>query len=251
MEQWIREGRLTINGRTAELGDRAGEDDLIKLDGKKLYLRPDARRRTRVLAYHKPAGEICSRSDPAGRPTVFDRLPRLKEGRWIAVGRLDINTSGLLLLTTDGDLANRLMHPSSQVEREYAVRVLGEVSRETLDNLRRGVMLEDGPASFQSIRSAGGEGANQWFHVVLKEGRNREVRRLWESQGLQVSRLIRVRFGDCHLRRGLKAGHWDELEGDAVDALRASVGLPADDRPCSQKETRWPRRTVKRGRRRR
>ncbi|HFQ91255.1 MAG TPA: hypothetical protein ENK29_00095, partial [Chromatiales bacterium] len=138
VEQWIREGRLTLNGRTAVLGDRAGEDDLIKLDGKRLYLRPEARRRTRVLAYHKPPGEICSRSDPAGRPTVFDRLPRLKEGRWIAVGRLDINTSGLLLLTTDGDLANRLMHPSSQVEREYAVRVLGEVTREILDNLRHG-----------------------------------------------------------------------------------------------------------------
>ncbi len=234
------------------LGDRAGEDDLIKLDGKRLYLRPEARRRTRVLAYHKPPGEICSRSDPAGRPTVFDRLPRLKEGRWIAVGRLDINTSGLLLLTTDGDLANRLMHPSSQVEREYAVRVLGEVTREILDNLRHGVMLEDGLASFQSVRAAGGEGANQWFHVILKEGRNREVRRLWESQGLRVSRLIRVRFGDCRLRRGLKAGDWDEFERDAVDALRAAVGLSPDIQSRPEKETRWPRRTVrKRGRRKR
>ncbi len=232
------------------LGDRAGEDDLIKLDGKRLYLRPETRRGTRVLAYHKPAGEICSRSDPAGRPTVFDRLPRLKDGRWIAVGRLDINTSGLLLLTTDGDLANRLMHPSSQVEREYAVRVLGEVTREILDNLRHGVMLEDGLASFQSVRAAGGEGANQWFHVILKEGRNREVRRLWESQGLRVSRLIRVRFGDCRLRRGLKAGDWDEFERDAVDALRAAVGLSPEIQPRPVKETRWPRRTVrKRGRR--
>lgn len=231
------------------LGDRVGEDDLIKLDGKKLYLRPQARCRTRVLAYHKPAGEICSRSDPGGRPTIFDHLPRLKEGRWIAVGRLDINTSGLLLLTTDGELANRLMHPSSQVEREYAVRVLGEVTRESLEKLRRGVLLEDGPASFQSVRPAGGEGANQWFHVVLKEGRNREVRRLWESQGLQVSRLIRVRYGTCHLRRGLKAGYWDELEGEAVNALRVAVGLPPDSDAKSARETRWPGRTVKRGRR--
>ncbi len=201
------------------------------------------------MAYHKPAGEICSRSDPAGRPTIFDRLPRLKEGRWVAVGRLDINTSGLLLLTTDGELANRLMHPSSQVEREYAVRVLGKVTREVLENLRRGVQLEDGPACFQSVRPAGGEGANQWFHVVLKEGRNREVRRLWESQGLQVSRLTRVRYGGCHLRRGLKAGHWDELDGEAVSALRASVGLRPENDAKSVKEARWPRRVVKRGRR--
>ncbi len=240
------------------LGDRAGINDVIRLDGKKLHLAPTACQQTRVLAYHKPAGEICSRADPGRRPTIYDRLPRLKDGRWIAVGRLDINTCGLILLTTDGELANRLMHPSSEIEREYAVRILGEVDQEILKRLRQGVLLEDGPACFESIQAAGGQGANQWFHVILREGRKREVRRLWESQGLRVSRLIRVRFGGCRLRRGLRAGHWDDLDKDEVNSLRASVGLipsgarvpsgarapVADEKPL--KETRWKRKAVKR-----
>jgi len=214
-----------------------------------------------VLAYHKPAGEICSRADPGQRPTIYDHLPHIKDGRWIAVGRLDINTCGLILLTTDGELANLLMHPSSEIEREYAVRILGEVDQGILKQLRSGVLLEDGPACFETIQAVGGQGANQWFHVVLKEGRKREVRRLWESQGLRVSRLIRVRYGDCRLRRGLRAGKWDELTREETNHLRASVGLlpsgaqvpsgarapVANEKPL--KEKRWKRKTVKRAKR--
>ncbi|MGL5762723.1 MAG: 23S rRNA pseudouridine(2605) synthase RluB, partial [Plesiomonas shigelloides] len=178
-----------------------------------------------VLAYYKPEGELCTRKDPDGRPTVFDRLPRMKGARWIAVGRLDVNTSGLLLFTTDGELANRLMHPSQEVEREYSVRVFGAVDDAMLQRLRLGVQLEDGPASFKSIKFQGGEGINQWFNVTLTEGRNREVRRLWESQGVQVSRLIRVRYGDIKLPKLVPRGGWAELELKDVNYLRELVGL--------------------------
>jgi 23S rRNA pseudouridine2605 synthase len=173
---------------------------------------------------------VCTRHDPEGRPTVFDRLPRIKDSRWVAVGRLDVNTSGLLLFTTDGELANRLMHPSHEVEREYAVRVFGEVTEGMLQKLRRGVQLEDGPAKFDKITAGGGEGLNQWFNVTLCEGRNREVRRLWESLEVQVSRLMRIRYGDIKLDKTLPRGGWAELELPQVNYLRKMVGLLPEDR---------------------
>ena len=180
----------------------------------------------RVLIYNKPEGEICTRDDPEGRPTVFDRLPRPKEGRWINIGRLDINTTGLLLFTTDGELANRLMHPSYEMDREYAVRVRGEVTEEMIEQLKAGVMLEDGPAKFTDIKEApGGEGFNRWFHCVVMEGRNREVRRLWESQGVVVSRLKRVRFGPVFMTSDLPMGRWREMGQRELDILSEEVGL--------------------------
>lgn len=212
----IEEGRVSVNGVVASLGDRATDADIIKVDGKKLSTHQ--KQSTRVLLYNKPTGEVCTRSDPEGRPTVFDRLPLLRHSRWISVGRLDINTMGLLLFTNDGELANRLMHPSSQIEREYAVRILGEVTLEMIQKLKQGVLLEDGMAKFNHIESRGGEGANQWFHVVLTEGRNREVRRLWESQGVMVSRLIRVRFGSVTLPPFVRLGRWHELSEEQISS---------------------------------
>ncbi len=209
MEQWIVAGRVKVNGKTATQGDRVTVEDRIVVDGRVLSQKEV---KHRVLLYNKPTGEICSRDDPEGRPSVFKNLPRIKNQRWVAVGRLDFNTSGLLLLTTDGDLANRLMHPSSNIEREYAVRVLGDVTDEKLKHMKEGVLLEDGVASFSDIRKGEGEGsANQWYYVVLMEGRNREVRRLWESQELTVSRLKRVRFGGLFIPSAIKAGHYREL----------------------------------------
>jgi 23S rRNA pseudouridine2605 synthase len=226
MERWIEAGRVSINGKIVGLGERVSEDDVVRVDGTVVAKQKmQSNRRCRVLAYNKPEGEVTSRDDPDGRKTVFDRLPIIKGGRWIVVGRLDINTSGLLLFTTDGELANRLMHPSYTVEREYAVRVLGEVSKETIETLKSGVELEDGPASFNEIRDTGGEGANHWYQVKLSEGRNREVRRLWESQGVTVSRLMRTRYGSVSLPRYLRSGRWEELDDKAVQELRASVGL--------------------------
>jgi len=225
IEEWIRAGRITINGQIAKLGDSIANNDVILIDGKQIHLSSRATLKPRVIAYHKPEGKICTRSDPERRPTIFEDIPRLKKGRWVIIGRLDINSSGLILLSTGGELANRLMHPSTGVEREYAVRVLGEVDKEMLARLRQGVMLEDGKASFDSIRDAGGTGANHWYHVVLREGRNREVRRLWESQGIKVSRLIRVRFGPVLLQRDLRAGRWVELPDQDVSSLLRLVGL--------------------------
>lgn len=225
MEKWIESGRISVNGKIAGLGDRVGEDDMLRVDGVIVAKQKMQPRRCRVLAYHKPVGEVTSRDDPEGRTSVFDTLPKMTGGRWIVVGRLDISTSGLLLFTTDGELANRLMHPSYTVEREYAVRVLGEVSKETIALLKSGVELEDGPAHFDEIRDTGGEGANHWFNVKLSEGRNREVRRLWESQGVTVSRLVRVRYGAVTLERKLRTGRWEELSDYQVRELRTSVGL--------------------------
>lgn len=225
IEDWIRDGRIQVNGVVAQLGDQAGEHDKIELDGvviKKQDLRAVEQK---VILYHKPEGEITTRSDPEGRVTVFEHLPRLKTGRWVAIGRLDINTSGVLLLTTDGELANRLMHPSSQVEREYAVRVLGEVEQDVLDVLQQGVELEDGVARFESIKDSGGQGANHWYHVTLHEGRNREVRRLWESQGITVSRLIRIRFANINLPRNLRPGRWKDLDEREMRELYQLAGL--------------------------
>lgn len=226
IEGWIRDGRITVDGKLAELGLRVTGLEKICVDGKPLALsRAMAPRRTRVLRYHKPVGEVVTRDDPEGRPTSFDALPRLQAGRWIAVGRLDFNTAGLLLFTTDGELANRLMHPSSEIEREYAVRVLGELAPGDLKRLVDGIELEDGMAAFDRVNAVGGSGANQWFHVVLREGRKREVRRLWEALGLTVSRLIRVRYGTVRLERGLQPGHFDELDDRDIVQLRRSVGL--------------------------
>lgn len=230
IEAMIKEGRVSVDGKLATLGDRVEVTPAMKIrvDGRVVSIRESTESVCRVLAYYKPEGELCTRRDPEGRPTVFDRLPKLRGSRWIAVGRLDINTSGLLLFTTDGELANRLMHPSREVEREYAVRVFGQVDDEKIRQLSRGVQLEDGPASFKTISFQGGEGINQWYNVTLTEGRNREVRRLWEAVGVQVSRLIRVRYGDLPLPKGLPRGGWAELPLNDINYLRQLVELDAE-----------------------
>ncbi|MGE8411778.1 MAG: 23S rRNA pseudouridine(2605) synthase RluB [Pseudomonas sp.] len=226
VESWISQGRIKVNGTQATLGLRVDLHDAITIDGKVIKREEAAESVRRVIMYNKPDGEICTRDDPEGRPTVFDKLPRPREGRWINIGRLDINTTGLLMFTTDGELANRLMHPSFEMDREYAVRVRGEVDDEMIARLKAGVMLEDGPAKFTDIQQApGGEGFNHWYHCVVMEGRNREVRRLWESQGLVVSRLKRVRFGPVFLNSDLPMGRWREMSQHEVNVLSAEVGL--------------------------
>lgn len=230
LEEVISAGRVSVDGKIATLGDRVqvSSSTKIRIDGHLISLIPAQKEICRVLMYYKPEGELCTRSDPEGRATVFDRLPRLTGARWIAVGRLDINTSGLLLFTTDGELANRLMHPSREVEREYSVRVFGNIDEAMLQRLHKGVQLEDGPANFKQIKVVGGTGLNQWFDVTLTEGRNREVRRLWESQGVEVSRLIRIRYGNIKLDKGLPRGGWEEMGLEQVNYLRELVGLPAE-----------------------
>ena len=220
IEQWIREGRLTVGDHVAALGERAGPGADIRLDGAPLQLAATESVRREVLIYHKPEGEMTTRSDPQGRPTVFERLPQAGQGRWVVIGRLDVNTTGLLLFTNDGALAHRLMHPGSEVEREYLVRVRGTPPPRVLDRLRAGVMLEDGPARFDSLQpDSGHDGtAHSWFRVILHEGRNREVRRLWQAVGFEVSRLSRVRYGSVQLPRDLRPGQW-RLLGDTDAAL--------------------------------
>jgi 23S rRNA pseudouridine2605 synthase len=222
IEEWIRAGRITVNERVAQLGDRATAADRICLDGKLLDL-GGTRESVEVLVYNKPLGEVTTRSDPEGRPTVFEHLPAPGSGRWIVVGRLDVNTSGLLLFTNDGELAHRLMHPSSEVEREYRVRLRGTPGPEVLDRLRKGVVLEDGPASFDRIHAEATEGNHSWFRVELHEGRNREVRRLFEHEGFMVSRLTRIRYGNVRLPNDLRAGAFMRLEGDAIGELSRLV----------------------------
>lgn len=238
IEEWLREGRISVNGTMAQLGDRMTLDDAVRVDGRDVNLVKSATQKSRVILYHKPEGEICSRSDPEGRTTVFDRLPMLRNGRWISVGRLDYNTSGVLLLTNNGDLANRLMHPSSEIEREYAVRIKGQVTPEMLKKLKTGVRLEDGPAHFEDIADAGGEGSNHWYHVLVREGRNRMVRRLWESQGVLVSRLIRVRFGHINLPRLLRPGKWAELTLDDISRLPGVDHTDVTKKPIDMKQTK-------------
>ena len=223
-ERWIADGRVTVNGERAKLGDRAGRNDDIRVDGRAISVE-EAGVNTRVIAYNKPVGEVCTRDDPEGRPTVFDHLPKTKNERWINVGRLDINTSGLLLFTTDGELANKPMHPSSGVDREYAVRVRGDVDQDMINRLKEGVLLEDGMASFTDVRYFDGEGQNKWYHVVLMEGRNREVRRLWESQEITVSRLKRVRYGCIFMPANVPVGTWVELGQKEVNDLYDLVDL--------------------------
>ncbi len=225
MEQAIVDGRVSVNGKLATLGDRIEATDELRVDGRLVHFTVESEMRRRVMIYYKPEGEICSRQDPEGRPTVFDRLPPLKGERWVMVGRLDVNSSGLLLFTTDGELANRLMHPSNEIEREYAVRVLGDFTPEIRAALLAGVELEDGPAKFERISELGGEGINRWLQVVVKEGRNREVRRLFESQGLKVSRLLRTRYGTVTLPRTLKTGRHIELDKHDIDPLIELVQL--------------------------
>lgn len=226
IETWIETGRILIDGRLAVLGDKVTGSEEIRLDGRTLECIEGPTQQ--VLLYHKPIGEIVTRRDAEGRPTIFERLPQPQSGRWVGIGRLDINTSGLLLVTTDGELANALMHPSHEVEREYAVRVFGEVDGLMLDRLLKGVRLEDGMSRFESIQDAGGNGANCWYHVVLKRGRNREVRRLWESQGVSVSRLIRIRYGSICLPPGMAAGRWIELNAGQKNELYQSAGLKSN-----------------------
>ena len=212
IEERILRGEIEVDGRPASIGDSLGDGQHIKLDGREFVVRAVTHEGPRVLAYNKPEGEVTTVIDPEGRPTVFDRLPRLKGLRWIAVGRLDLNTAGLLLFTTDGELANRLMHPSREVDREYLCRVHGDVEDAALKQLKAGVQLEDGPGHFDEIEAMGGEGSNKWFKVVMREGRQREVRRLWDAVGAEVSRLKRVRYGVIELGKDLKRGWYRELE---------------------------------------
>lgn len=228
MEELIIAGRVSVNGEPAHIGQRVGSADIVRVNGKPVS-RIVGRKPPRVILYHKPAGEIVSHDDPGGRATVFARLPRLKIGKWLSVGRLDLNTEGLLIFTTSGDLSNRLLHPRYGNEREYAVRVLGEMTAEISKALTTGVELEDGPAQFGSVEFLGGEGSNRWYRVTLQEGRNREVRRMFELVGLTVSRLIRTRFGEIVLSSNLRRGRWEELNGDLVSALMVQVGLLKDE----------------------
>ena len=248
MERWIEEGRVTVDGSVATLGDRVHAGQALRLDGKPLEV--DAAEQVRVLLYHKPVREVCSRDDPEGRKTVFERLPKLKSGRWISVGRLDFNTSGVLLFTTDGALANALMHPSSAIEREYLVRVMGRVDEPMLERLKESVELDDGPARFSDIQEGGGDGINRFFYVVLMEGRNREIRRLWESQGTTVSRLKRVRYGEVFLPSKLKKGQWLELPQRDVDVIYQMAGLPTKEvASLSKKDLERRQRFAKKGQR--
>lgn len=232
IEEFIEQGRVRVNGKVAKLGDKASDRDKVSFDNKALYLYGQPMTRPRVVIYHKREGEVCTTKDEKGRKTVFDSLPRLAKARWIMIGRLDINTTGLLMFTTDGDLANRLMHPSYEIEREYAVRILSEqLSDETIEKLKTGIQLEDGVAKFNTIKFAGGEGANIWYTVTLSEGRNREVRRMFEAVDCTVSRLTRVRFGDIKLPKFVSRGKTMELSPTDVNNLRTSVKLKAYDFP--------------------
>ena len=229
MEELIVAGRVSVNGEPAHIGQRILPTDQVRINGKPLQRRI-SKRPPRVLVYHKPAGEIVSTSDPDGRPSVFDRLPTMKTGKWLAVGRLDFNTEGLLLFTTSGDIANRLMHPRYGIDREYAVRTLGELEEGMRQKLLAGVELDDGLAQFSKIADGGGEGVNKWYRVTIGEGRNREVRRMFEAIGLTVSRLIRTRYGSMTLPRGLKRGRWEELEENDVRSLMAMIGMDKPER---------------------
>lgn len=240
MEKLITEGRIAVNSELAHVGQRVQYGDQIKVDGKPIRIRIDPPP-ARVIAYHKPAGEIVSHDDPQNRPSVFRKLPRLQNGKWQSVGRLDLNTEGLLLFTSSGELANQLMHPRFGLEREYAVRVLGALSKDEKQKLLDGVMLDDGPAQFGSIEDGGGEGSNCWYRVTISEGRNREVRRMMESVGHAVSRLIRIRYGAMVLPHGLRRGAWLELDEADIRALMRAAGTSERPRPVTEQPTRTNR----------
>ncbi len=242
MEKAISEGRVTVNGRVAKLGDRVSIKDKVEFSGTRVRMQASQSEDVRVILYNKPEGQICSRQDPEGRPTVFQYLPPIKNGRWISIGRLDFNTSGLLLFTNNGELANKLMHPSSNIDREYLVRVQGEVTNEILQTLRDGVELDDGVARFTDIAEGqkevtDSERGNRWYYCVVMEGRNREVRRLWESQGLRVSRLKRVRFGNIFIPSHVRVGQWLEFEERDIHELYLTAGMepPPLSRPSPKK----------------
>ncbi len=239
IDTMLQEGRISVNGKVAKPGDQIDGREKIAIDGKLLRLQRHAVR-PKILMYHKPVGLVCTRSDPDGRETVYQNLPGLNQGRWVSIGRLDINTSGLLLFTSDGAIANRLMHPSYEVEREYAVRVHGAVDADMLQRLREGIELDDGPAHFDNIIDSGGSGSNHWYHVVLKEGRNREVRRLWEAVGVEVSRLVRVRYEEFNLPKWLKPGKSRFLDDDAVTRVYQRLGVKHESHGVSS--SRKPRR---------
>ena len=240
IERWIGEGRLMVNGVKVTPGQHLQSGDQVQVNGRVVNWEKYENQPTRVLIYNKPTGEVVTRRDPQGRPVVFSRLPKMEIGRWISVGRLDINTSGLLILTNNGELANRLMHPSTEVDREYAVRILGEVPDEMIEQLKVGVELEDGLAKFADIRFFSGEGANKWFHVVVKEGRNRLVRRLWESQNVTVSRLMRVRYGPAILPNNVRANDYYELNNKELAILMEFVGMQEEKslKPSLQRTSR-------------
>lgn len=238
MEKVIAAGRVQVNGKVATLGDRVKASDTIALDGKRIKFETIQKSSPRVLLYNKPEGEICTRSDPEGRRTVYDRLPRISGDRWISVGRLDFNTSGLLLFTNDGELANTLMHPSSMIDREYLVRIQGDVDDAMKQRLRDGVELDDGIARFTDIVDGSGDGSNRWFYCVVMEGRNREVRRLWESQGVKVSRLKRVRYGNIFIPSHVRVGQWIELNDKEIAELCMTSGVkpPKPSKSSRQRE---------------
>lgn len=248
IDQYLEEGRIQVNGRVARPGDRIVGNEKLSLDGKPLRLARH-RPKPKLMMYHKPVGEVSTREDPQGRLTVYRNLPGLQHGRWIGIGRLDINTSGLLLFTTDGELANRLMHPSFELERGYAVRVRGDITPEKLEQLKSGIELEDGPARFEQIVDGGGEGSNHWYHVILREGRNREVRRLWEAVDAEVSRLVRVRYHTFNLPKWLKPGKWRFFEDETVKRLYADLGLDYPQKDGQRSGRGQQRRRKPRGRR--
>ncbi len=247
IEKWISDGKITLNGKTASIGEPVKAGDTVMFSGRRVIIKEPSSSLPKVIAYHKPVGEVCSRNDPEGRPTIFENLPKLKQSRWISIGRLDLNTSGLILLTDNGELANRLMHPSRQIAREYAVRILGRASEDALKKLTHGIELEDGMARFEEVVDADpdAQGVNHWYHVVLMEGRNREVRRMWEAVGLQVSRLMRVRYGNIVLEKSLRPGRVKEIKPKKIIELAAMVDLHFEEdetRPADKVRTSRPGR---------
>jgi 23S rRNA pseudouridine2605 synthase len=248
LEQWITAGRVSVNGQIVGVGTTVKEGDVVRVDGRLVPAGRLFARKLRVIGFHKPVGLVCTRKDEQGRPTVYEALPRVAGGRWLSIGRLDLTTSGLLLFTTEGELAHRLMHPSTGVEREYAVRVLGTVTPAMIERLKGGVLLDDGEARFDDVVDAGGSGANHWYHVILREGRNREVRRLWDAVGVTVSRLIRVRYGPIALPREQRGGHWWELSPVEVNQLLVIAGLAPTDGATVDQSVRRRDRVPRSGR---